>query len=255
MQDFELVIGIHSIEASLSTRLSEVRKLYYTEEAKKEVGAQKKWKDYFALPCAQQISSGSLQNMAQKMMQDLDFTYQRIPSGMFCVVERRQFLDLENLYNALKEKTIKKILCLDGVTDIHNGGAILRTASFYGVDAIIWGLRFEKGISPGLYRNASGAVDFLNLYQTNHLNRVVQKLGELGVTTIGLSEHATDSVNEREPSDEPIALILGAEDKGISNAVMRNVQKKMALATLGKIESLNVSVAAAVCMEKLFSTL
>ena len=84
------------------------------------------------------------------------------------------------------------------------------------------------------------------------MSRIVSKLSELGVETVGLSEHAENTLGEH---DEPAAhcLVLGTEETGLSNAVKRKVDRWVKLESQGHIKSLNVSVAAAVSMEKVFS--
>ena len=79
-----------------------------------------------------------LQEEAQQIFMDLDFEYQRVPSQIFLVASPLPVLDSGELVNMIEKKEHWKILCLDQITDVHNGAAILRSASFYGVDALVF---------------------------------------------------------------------------------------------------------------------
>jgi len=138
---------------------------------------------------------------------------------------------------------------------VHNAGAILRTASFYGVDAVIVPDKKSFGLTPSFFRIASGAAEFVPMIGVSKLNRTVAKLKESGILCLALSEHAKGDLKMEEikSSKRGIALILGREDVGISNAVLRMIDQHISLDSMGDIKSLNVSIAAAVTMEKCFS--
>jgi 23S rRNA (guanosine2251-2'-O)-methyltransferase len=108
------------------------------------------------------------------------------------------------------------------------------------------------GMGPNFSRIASGATEHVQIVKCSSLPKILTKLIELNVEVIGLSEHATDT-NLNIKDAKATCLVLGAEDEGMSNAVSRVVEKTIALKPLGRIKSLNVSVAAAVAMEKIFS--
>jgi len=243
----DLIIGVHSIKACFENRSRIERTLYATGDALKEFS-----KKDLENVTVEKYHPSKFQVMAKKKVEDRGFRYQRIPSGCLLETTRFEFETFDKLYSEIRDKKIKKIIALDRVTDIHNAGAILRTASFYGVDALIIGAKMEKGFSPSLYRVASGSIEYLNIYQTNHLSRVISKLSELGVQTVGLSEHAENTLDESKVSAAH-CLVLGTEETGLSNAVKRKVDKWVSLESQGHIKSLNVSVAAAVSMEKVFS--
>ena len=86
------------------------------------------------------------------------------------------------------------------------------------------------------------------------LTKTISKLKEMGVLCLGLSEHATGELEDSlsHATDKGLAIVLGREDVGISNAVLRLIDHHISLNSSGEIKSLNVSIAAAICMEKCF---
>src|SRR5690606_2934985 len=119
---------------------------------------------------------------------------------------------------------------LDQITDVHNGAAIMRTASFYGVTGILVPSEKSFGLTPSFYRIASGATEYLNIIRVNSLSRAVGQLNEAGFLTVGLSEHSSENLNEKDlRAESKICLLLGAEETGLSNAVMRLVQKNLSI--------------------------
>ena len=155
------------------------------------------------------------------------------------------------IYQQLESRIPIKILALDQVTDAHNGAAIMRTAAFYGVDAILISARGSFGLGPGFSRIASGATEHVKIVRCSALPKTITKIKELGAICIGLSEHATSDLGTIDIT-KPICLVLGAEDVGMSHAVSRVVETTISFKPAGKIKSLNVSVAAAIAMEKIF---
>jgi 23S rRNA (guanosine2251-2'-O)-methyltransferase len=155
------------------------------------------------------------------------------------------------MYEQLESRIPIKILALDQITDAHNGAAIMRTAAFYGVDCILISARGNFGLGPGFARIASGATEHVKIVRCSALPKTLTKIKDLGAIVIGLSEHASGDLGTID-NKKPICLILGAEDVGMSHAVSRVVETTISFKPQGKIKSLNVSVAAAIAMEKIF---
>lgn len=246
----DLIVGIHSIAAAIENPNRELVKLVATEVARDEL--RKK----IALNKleVQLVSSHKLQEMGKEIYKEMGLEYQRIPGGAFLLADSLIETDAKELYN-LASSGGKRILCLDQISDVHNGAAILRTASFYGVDAVVLPGKKSFGETPTYFRIASGAHEYLKLVKVNNLAKTLTKLKELGTLTIGLSEHADAELSQDliKKHNGSVALVLGKEETGISHAVMRILDHKMAITSQGDIKSLNVSVAAAVSMEKCFS--
>ena len=255
---FDVIVGVHSTAEAISNPKREWFELVTTDEGMQDLIARTKL-DKKLLPQEKlrKLNSHALQEEAKARYSELGVEFQRVPSGVFLVATPLESYDLSWIYARLEGGgKVLKLLALDQVTDIHNGAAMMRTAAFYGIDAIIISSKGSFGTGPSFNRIASGATEHIAVIKCASLSRALLKLQELGVRCIGLSEHATlsdlASIREKSKNNETVCLVLGAEDVGLSHAVMRVVNETMSIKPQGKIKSLNVSVAAAIAMEKIF---
>lgn len=250
MEEFNLIAGIHSIIAALDNPSRNHYRLVGTNDA---IALIKKSKNPLGVK-AETFKPHIVQEEAKKYYKQLGLEYHRIPSNVFLISSSIDIKPIAELYDKVESNNSLKILCLDQVSDVHNAGAILRTASFYNVDAVVVPDKKSFGLTPSFFRIASGAAEYVPMYATTKLTKVVQKLDELGVEILGLSEHANAQFKDFhiDKTQKGLALVLGKEDTGISNAVLRLIKNKISLESLGDTKSLNVSIAAAVAMEKSF---
>ncbi len=249
MENFDLVVGIHSIVAALENPHRNIYKIVATEEAITEL----KKKTNLDGINIQLASSHKVQEESKLYFKQLELEYQRVPSGVFLLCSELQTIDIKEFYYAVENSTNLRILCLDQVSDVHNAAAILRTASFYGVDYVIVPDKKSFGLTPSFFRIASGAAENVKLVTVNKLTKLISKLLQLNVYCVALSEHAKGDFTEALVSEENNkCIIVGKEDVGISNAVLRLIPNHMSLDSSGYIKSLNVSIAAAITMERCF---
>lgn len=249
MSVMDIVFGIHSIAEVIKNPSRGNCSLYATEESKKDLE-----KMHFSgrLPENLEVhllSNHKLQEQAKLHLKELGYKEQRAPSNLFLMANQLQSVDMASFYSQVEKKNELRILALDQVTDIHNVAAILRSAAFYNLDFLIMGKKSGPGMPPGFYRIASGASEFVPIVNCSNLSKVINKLESLGVSCVGFAEEATQT---EQRTDEKLCLVLGSEDTGLSNAVRRVLKNTVALESQGQIKSLNVSVAAAVAMEKFF---
>lgn len=139
------------------------------------------------------------------------------------------------------------VLVLDQITDPHNVGAILRTAAAFAVDAVVTTTRHTPELAGVLAKAASGGLDHVPVAEVVNLARGLEELGEMGYWRIGLDSES-DTVFETAPLQHPIALVLGAEDKGLRRLTRENCDVMVKLDMPGAIKSLNVSNACAVAL-------
>ena len=151
---------------------------------------------------------------------------------------------LPSLYEAGKDPFI---LVLDGITDVRNFGAISRSAEGAGVDVIIVPNRNSAAITPDAVKTSAGALHTIPVCRTNDLIGVVGELKNSGLKIVAASEKSKSDYNEIALSG-PVALIMGAEDVGVSTELLELCDEKLRIPMLGKIASLNVSVAAGILM-------
>ena len=142
---------------------------------------------------------------------------------------------------------LKLVVVLDQVTDPHNVGAILRTACAFGADAVITTARYAPRETGVMAKSASGALDLVPLIEVRNLADALEKLKARGVTVLGFDSEAPEPLRPREGSG-PLAIVLGAEGKGLRQRTRELCDEMVRLDTPGPIKSLNVSNAAAIAL-------
>lgn len=156
-------------------------------------------------------------------------------------------LDEHDLLRLVAETEIPFLLILDCVQDPHNLGAILRTADGAGVHAVIAPKDKAVGITETVRRVSVGAADHVPFVQVTNLARTMEQLKEAGVWFVGTSDRAEKTLYELDLRG-PLALVLGAEEKGMRRLTEENCDFLAKLPMAGKVECLNVSVATGVCL-------
>ncbi len=139
------------------------------------------------------------------------------------------------------------LVVLDHVTDPHNVGAILRSCSVFGAAGLVMTRRHSPPLDGTLAKSASGALEHVAIALVQNLARSLAELKELGFAVLGLDDGA-DALIEEEAFDGRIALVLGAEGKGLRELTRTSCDRLCRIATTGPIASLNVSNAAAVTL-------
>jgi 23S rRNA (guanosine2251-2'-O)-methyltransferase len=168
--------------------------------------------------------------------------------GAIAFISPVEFQDLENIVPLIFEQgKTPYILVLDGITDIRNFGAIARTAECAGVDAIVVPLAGSAAVNADAIKTSAGALLTIPVCRVQNLKNALRFLAESGLKLVAVTEK-TDSTYTTISYTEPLALILGAEDEGISLDVLKMCDVQAAIPLFGTIESLNVSVAAGVAM-------
>jgi 23S rRNA (guanosine2251-2'-O)-methyltransferase len=137
------------------------------------------------------------------------------------------------------------LLVLDNVQDPHNLGACLRTADAAGVQGVIITKDNATGITPTVCKVASGAAETIPVYQVTNLSRTLRWLKEQGIWIMGAAGETGQSVYQADFT-VPLALVVGAEGKGMRRLTREQCDLLVSLPMLGKVESLNLSVATGV---------
>lgn len=169
--------------------------------------------------------------------------------GVVLVIEHSKSLlnktSIEDLIINVKEKQKSCVLILDGISDCHNMGSIIRSAEQFAIDAII----VPKHDSAGgdettILKTSAGAASWMRIVEVPNLNSAISLLKDVGFW-IFASDMAGESLYNIEFSDK-VAIVMGSEGSGISHLVKKNCDVILSIPTFGKIDSLNVSVAAGI---------
>lgn len=166
--------------------------------------------------------------------------------GVVAVTSAKQYSDLGDVVGAKRGK-YSLVVVLDGVEDPHNLGAILRTADAAGANGVIIPERRAASVTGTVTKASAGASEHLPIAKVTNIARTVEELKELNVWTVGLDERARQTYDELDYNMD-CALVLGSEGKGLHDLVKRNCDFLISIPMLGKVPSLNVSVAAAVVL-------
>lgn len=139
------------------------------------------------------------------------------------------------------------LLVLDGLEDPHNLGAVLRVADCTGVDGILIPERRAVGLTETVAKSSAGAVEYVKVAKVANLNRLIGELKERNVWVVGTTMDAETAYTDWDWT-RPSALVLGGEGRGLHRLVAENCDVLVKIPMYGKIDSLNVSVAAGVIL-------
>jgi len=202
--------------------------------------------------------SGPLFAEFKALVKEQNVAFQQVPieklnritrknhQGIIAVISPIVYQDIEDLLPAIYEKgETPLLLMLDGVTDVRNMGAIARTAECAGVHAIIVPRKGSAEVNPDSIKTSAGALYKIPVCRQDSLTRVAKFLIDSGVQLVVSTEKTKESIYDVDYTT-PSCVILGAEDVGVSDDLIRISDKLAKIPMFGEIESLNVSVSAAV---------
>lgn len=166
--------------------------------------------------------------------------------GVVAVTSAKQYNDLDDVL-ASKRGQYSLLIVLDGLEDPHNLGAILRTADAVGANGVVIPERRAVGVTGTVAKASAGASEHLPIAKVTNIARALEDLKERNVWTVGLDERGTQAYDKIDYKMD-CAVVLGAEGKGLHDLVARKCDFLVSIPMLGKVPSLNVSVAAGVVL-------
>ena len=168
--------------------------------------------------------------------------------GVICLLAAVSFASLDNLIDrAYSEGREPFFLLLDRITDVRNFGAIARTAECAGLDGIVIGEKGNAPITSDAMKTSAGALNHLPVCREKDLKKTLQLLRDNGIRVVACTEKASKDLYEVNLTG-PVALIMGSEEDGISDPLLREADELAKIPMKGRIGSLNVSVAAGVAI-------
>ena len=151
-------------------------------------------------------------------------------------------LDSVSLDVLLEHKHPFLLVC-DGVTDPRNLGAMLRSADGAGVTGVVVPRHRAARISPSVTKTAAGAIEYLTFADVGGIPAAIDQMNKAGVLTVGLAGESKDSIYDLDLGSIPVAIVVGGEEKGLAALTRKRCQAVVSIPQLGKISSLNASVA------------
>ena len=173
----------------------------------------------------------------------------QLHQGMVADVEDYQTYELKDVL----DKDIKQyFIILDGIEDPHNLGAMIRTAEAVQIDGIIMSKKGAVPLTATVAKVSSGAIEHVKIILVSNINQAMLEMKKNGVWVIG-TDGQTDQTYDDMPKDVSLAVVMGNEGEGMRPLVKQNCDMLVKIPMYGKINSLNVSVAAALMMYKMKS--
>ncbi len=204
--------------------------------------------------------SGDLFRELRKLIDQYDIKYQYVPieklnrickgnhQGVFAFISPISFHKVEDLIPFIFENGETPLfLVLDRITDVRNFGAIARTAECAGVHGIVVPMRESAAIHSDSIKTSAGALFRIPVCRVSNLKKTIEYMQESGLQVVACTEKNDDSIYTTDFST-PTAIVMGSEEDGISNDILRIVDRYAKIPLLGEIESLNVSVATGVIL-------
>lgn len=220
--------GFHTVEAALKNPRRKIYRLLMTKNAYARLGLDKSY-----LPCQPELT--------EPRMLDRQLGSEAVHQGIMIETEPLVARKLTDLRDS------SLIIILDQITDPHNVGAIMRSAVAFNAGALITTARHSPQESGVLAKAASGALELTDHITVRNLAEALETLHETGFQTFGLDSEGLQSL-ETAFSGRQIALVLGAEGKGLRQKTRQTVSALARLDMPGAIKSLNVSNAAAIAL-------
>ena len=223
-----VLYGWHTVTAALANPARRIRRLLATENAVRRLAD-----DGIALPVAPELVRPDV--IAARLSPDA------VHQGLLAEADPLPSPALSKLAAACI------VVILDQITDPHNVGAILRTAAAFAVGAVVTTARHSPEATGVLAKSASGALELVPIVTVQNLARAIGEMREQGFLVVGLDSDAPDDLSAMQLT-APLALVLGAEGKGLRQGTRAACDRLARLNLPGAIKSLNVSNAAALAL-------
>jgi 23S rRNA (guanosine2251-2'-O)-methyltransferase len=223
-----ILYGWHTVAAALANPQRGIRKLFLTENAARRLADEN-------------IDTRVTPEIVRPGLIDQRLGPDAVHQGLLAEADPLPSPDIDTL----PQEGI--VLVLDQITDPHNVGAIMRSAAAFGVKAIVTTARHSPEATGVLAKSASGALELVPLVMVQNLHRALTELNDQGFMTVGLDSEGSENLGAV-ALRQPLALVLGAEGKGLRQLTRDTCSAVARLDMPGEIKSLNVSNAAVLAL-------
>jgi len=239
MTNYEIIHGIHAVHHTLEHSIDNVFEVWIQKNKKSSEKLEK------IITLAKE-GSLSIQYVSRQALDKQTGNARHQGVSVKCKISRPVTMDLKSLL-ASGDKPLPLYLVLDGIQDPHNLGACLRTANASGVNAVIIPKDKAVGVNATVRKVASGAAEHIPVLSVTNLARTLREMRDAGIWIIGTAGDAEQSIYEVD-LNRPLALVMGTEGKGLRQNTRKQCDVLINIPMMGNVESLNVSVAAGVCL-------
>lgn len=234
MKENEMIFGLRAVIEAVQAD-KEIDKILVKRELQGELS-----KELFEVLKGKEIP---VQRVPQER---LDRLTRKNHQGVIAFISAVAYQRLEDIVPFVYEQGKSPfIVLLDGVTDVRNFGAIARTCECAGVDAIVIPLKGSVTVNADAMKTSAGALNVLPVCKEKSINQAIRFLQESGVKVFAASEKAAEIYTEVK-YEGPVAIVMGAEDTGVSMENLRICDAMVKIPQFGTIGSLNVSVASSI---------
>ncbi|WP_115717388.1 23S rRNA (guanosine(2251)-2'-O)-methyltransferase RlmB [Gallaecimonas mangrovi] len=231
------IFGIHAVEGAIERQPESLIKLWVARERHDQRLAE-------VLANAEAMGL-AIEWVAKKTLDEK--SKGAVHQGVMAQIKAAKALNENKLAELLEQASQPLLLVLDGVTDPHNLGACLRTADAAGVAAVIVPKNNSASLNATVRKVACGAAETVPLVEVTNLARTLRSLKEQGIWVVGTAGE-TDKTLFGTKLTGPMALVMGAEGKGLRRLTREHCDELIAIPMAGLVSSLNVSVATGVCL-------
>lgn len=165
--------------------------------------------------------------------------------GIIANISEYKYYDLEEVLQNSKDKKNKHIVILDKIEDVHNLGAIIRTAEAAGFIGVVIPKRNAAQVTKIVYKTSAGAVAHIPIIRVSNIKDAVNTCKKYGMWVVGTSLEGSITYNKCDLKGD-ICIVIGNEEKGISPLVLKNCDFLVKIPMIGKVQSLNASVSAGI---------
>ncbi len=226
------MFGLHAVKAAIKNPNREIHELWMSKNARAKILTDNKIPD---IPIFNIDKSKNLPISENKVHQ----------GAILKVSPLKQPKDIHEIH---ENKQPKLIVILDKVSDPQNVGAIIRSSLFFNCDAIINTLNGGSSENGSLVKAASGAFEGIHYIQATNIAQTIVKLKKFGYIIIGLDETSTEKISSFKKGNDNIAIVFGAEGKGIRRLTKENCDMLLSIAGNHTFSSLNVSTAVGITL-------
>ncbi len=232
-----ILYGRHPVMAVLNNKNRRISKILCTKDNFDELKAV----------CQQNDINTGLLNTVDKKEIDRILPRDAVHQGFAVYCSELEDYSLEDICIMADEKSRCHVLVLDQVTDPQNIGAIIRSCVAFDALALILQDKNSPAETGAMAKASAGTIENLPICRVTNLSRAIQQLKEAGFWTIGMDGYATTYIDEIDKSGKT-AIVMGSEGKGLRRLVEESCDTTVKLPISDKVESLNVSTAAAIAL-------